>query len=998
MDDGASPATFLLQPPPPAARPPGDALPKAEALPAPNQPTPAQAPGQSQPARGAQQPVRQSPASAATPRNRPSTPRTPNPDLEQQVQFGADGLITMHTNELDVRQLLELLSRRSRMNILVSPKVTGTITVNFEGVTVERVLTAIIKLADLVEKQEGSFHYIYTKGELQDQAEVVKKERILTKVYKLNYIRSDEALNIIRPFLSADVGHKRISVTPSYRFGISESATFVSGGGAAAGAGGGGGSGGGGGGGGGGGTGGPGGSPPTGGGATVGGYQPPSGGNSLSDADHLIIQDYESNLKIIDQIIERLDIRPVQVLIEAVIISVDLEHDRELGVNFGVVDNLATVMGTVGTGTALNGNVGFSPTKLLSATGALAQSAVPDPNGFTGTTNGIKFGFVANNVTGFIRALETIGSTKILASPRILVLNKQRAEIQLGARLGFQTFSQNFTSTIQQVQFLNTGTLLRLRPFVSDDGMVRMEIHPERSSGTVVNNIPNQTTAELTTNVMVPDGATIVIGGLMEDEDDYQLQGLPLLSRLPALGYLFGSRQKTEGRREMVVLLTPHIWTPDLAMAHAPTPNQVPSMTMEEAAGPLAGSMEEAARRSTRASVAAATAPAPAPVPGPVSALALATATATKQPGPDGDPRTAGAGAPPGGSGGQDPQGTSTTPRHRPFQSLRRLFSGRSNDQGSNRAPGPEPRPEVHPQDPRSQRPAGPGAGSTPASGGAGATPTPQARIQGPGRVLDPNATVVSPPGMTAAHAPRRDPLLAQAGWVPDRTSTSGRDQRPPSLRTEPVPPSPRRPPGLRPGGVVAGPRRHTVSVGESFASIAELYYGSSHYDEALWRFNRGRFPQPERLTGGDLLIIPPAEQLDVAAGRARPSRSANAPGRQPPAAPGGVEQDQERPRSPDLRGPSTEPTPRSDRGQVRDHVTRWTRNPSATEPRVEPKIHIVHRYETLRSIARDRLGNARRADEILVLNKDRLNDPNRLTPGLLLFLPSDARTQAQSP
>ena len=229
LDDGASPATFLLQPPPPAARPPGDALPKAEALPAPNQPTPAQAPGQSQPARGAQQPVRQSPASAATPRNRPSTPRTPNPDLEQQVQFGADGLITMHTNELDVRQLLKLLSRRSRMNILVSPKVTGTITVNFEGVTVERVLTAIIKLADLVEKQEGSFHYIYTKGELQDQAEVVKKERILTKVYKLNYIRSDEALNIIRPFLSADVGHKRISVTPSYRFGISESATFVSG-------------------------------------------------------------------------------------------------------------------------------------------------------------------------------------------------------------------------------------------------------------------------------------------------------------------------------------------------------------------------------------------------------------------------------------------------------------------------------------------------------------------------------------------------------------------------------------------------------------------------------------------------------------------------------------------------------------------------------------------------------------------------------------------------
>jgi general secretion pathway protein D len=483
-------------------------------------------------------------------------------------------LIThFHVNEGDLRQILELLSRRAGINILVSPKVGGTVTVNFEGVTVNQVLSAVIKLANLVQKTEGSIHYIYTKGELQDEAEAVKKERILTKIYQLNYVRSDEMMAMIRPFLSADVGLKRFANSPSYRYGISESATFVSGGGAAMSAGGGaaGGSAGGGGGG--------------GGGGIITGIQAQTGGNSLSDSDQLIIQDYESNLKIIDQIVEKIDVRPVQVLIEAVIVSVDLEHDRELGVNFAVVDNLAQMLGTVGTGTALNGNVGFNPTQLLSATGKLAQSATTDAQGFTSATNGIKFGFVANNVTGFVRALETIGSTKILASPRILVLNKQRAEIQLGARLGFQTLSQNFTSTIQQVQFLNTGTLLRLRPFVSNDGMVRMEIHPERSSGSVTNNIPNQQTAEMTTNVMVPDGATLVIGGLMEDEDDFQMQGLPGLSRIPVLGYLFGARQKTEGRRELVVLLTPHIWSPDLAMAHAPAPNVArPTQSGEAAA------------------------------------------------------------------------------------------------------------------------------------------------------------------------------------------------------------------------------------------------------------------------------------------------------------------------------------------------------------------------------------------------------------------------------
>ncbi len=98
-------------------------------------------------------------------------------------------------------------------------------------------------------------------------------------MYKLSYVRADEILGVIRPFLSPDVGQKRISVTPSYKFGISESATFVSGGGQGMSAGGGGG-------GGGGGTGGPGGSPPSGGGPTIRrGFQPPTGGNSLADYD-----------------------------------------------------------------------------------------------------------------------------------------------------------------------------------------------------------------------------------------------------------------------------------------------------------------------------------------------------------------------------------------------------------------------------------------------------------------------------------------------------------------------------------------------------------------------------------------------------------------------------------------------------------------------------------------------------------------------------------------
>jgi uncharacterized repeat protein (TIGR01451 family) len=121
---------------------------------------------------------------------------------------------------------------------------------------------------------------------------------------------------------------------------------------------------------------------------------------------------------------------------------------------------------------------------------------------------------------------------------------------------------------VQQIQFLPVGTLLRVRPFISTDGMVRMEIHPERSSGQLdQNGIPQTNTTELTTNVMVPDGATIVIGGLMDNEEDKDQQGTPILCDIPLFGVLFRQRHQANIKKELVVLLTPHIWAPSAAHA-----------------------------------------------------------------------------------------------------------------------------------------------------------------------------------------------------------------------------------------------------------------------------------------------------------------------------------------------------------------------------------------------------------------------------------------------
>ncbi len=146
--------------------------------------------------------------------------------------------------------------------------------------------------------------------------------------------------------------------------------------------------------------------------------------------------------------------------------------------NFVILDN-KNGHSYVSEGPSLNSTgatTGLTATQMLSPANSLANSlALP--------AAGLKYGFINNSVSSFIQALEGVSQVNVLASPRILVLNKQRAEIQLGNRYGYQTLVQTYTSTIQQVSFLNTGTLLRFRPFISHDGMIRMEVHPERSRG-----------------------------------------------------------------------------------------------------------------------------------------------------------------------------------------------------------------------------------------------------------------------------------------------------------------------------------------------------------------------------------------------------------------------------------------------------------------------------------------------------------------------------------
>jgi general secretion pathway protein D len=239
-----------------------------------------------------------------------------------------------------------------------------------------------------------------------------------------------------------------------------------------------------------------------------------------------------------------------------VILQVTLKKGMELGASVAVMDEAAKTLGEVGNGSAINAATGFAPATVINAAGQMTK-------GFAADSYGLKFGFVGQNGSAFIRALETKAETKVIAAPRLLVLNKQQANVQVGDQLGFQNETTTQTSTSQSFQSIPVGTILSLRPFISSDGMIRMDVSPQRATGHIEAGIPQTNTTQVSTNVMIPDGQTIVIGGLIDSEVTSSWEGFPFLSRIPFLGYLFRHSNDSLLKKELIVLLTARIVRPE---------------------------------------------------------------------------------------------------------------------------------------------------------------------------------------------------------------------------------------------------------------------------------------------------------------------------------------------------------------------------------------------------------------------------------------------------
>ncbi|RKY07994.1 MAG: hypothetical protein DRP66_05495, partial [Planctomycetota bacterium] len=295
------------------------------------------------------------------------------------------------------------------------------------------------------------------------------------------------------------------------------------------------------------------------------------GGNSMSLHDAIVMKDYPENITEAETLIKQLDVKPLQVLIEATILAATLTEGLELGVDLNFAGGVA-IEGTSDSGgtqdSVLGGVLEGSETAGLTPIGQVANwgsSGSPiEVAGFAAAGgNGLRLGVRAGDISAFISALETVTDVTILANPKILALNKQVGTVFIGQNLGYRsstTVSGSGVASSGEVKFLKSGTKLSFRPYISSDGNIRMDIYPKDSSATKdTDGVPTETTAELTSNIMVKDGETIVIGGLFRDSVTSSKSQVPLLGDIPVLGELFKGTDDSSVRQEVIILLTPHI-------------------------------------------------------------------------------------------------------------------------------------------------------------------------------------------------------------------------------------------------------------------------------------------------------------------------------------------------------------------------------------------------------------------------------------------------------
>ncbi len=365
--------------------------------------------------------------------------------------------LSMHNTELS--EVMEMLSRQQRVNILLTADVGGEVSFSLYDVGLEQAIRSIASAAGYaVEYRDGSYFII----KHDDAGKYAPDGITLVRSFEVRYADAEALEETLRPYLSS---YGALTLAPERRL--------------------------------------------------------------------LIVEDTPEFVDRIAKLLVELDRKPTQIMIEAKILEVTLDDEDSFGIDWSKLFNSDGGGGSFG------------------AQGLSQQGAA-----------GFFFDFATPNVEATLSALSARGRVRTLSTPKLLALQNQEASVIIGDRRGYQVTTTINQVTTESIEFLESGVILRVTPNVDKSGNVMLDIHPEVSNGTVdVNGIPSQTTTEVTTQLIVPAGQTVFIGGLMKHSLSEVTRGVPVLGNIPGVGRLFSNAEKTNVNTETIVLITPHVVT-----------------------------------------------------------------------------------------------------------------------------------------------------------------------------------------------------------------------------------------------------------------------------------------------------------------------------------------------------------------------------------------------------------------------------------------------------
>jgi type IV pilus assembly protein PilQ len=442
-------------------------------------------------------------------------PSVKRAETEDKKEYTGERL-TLNFQDIDVRSVLQLLADTSGQNIVVSDSVTGNLTLRLQNVPWDQALDIVLRTKGLDKRRQDNVIIVgptaelasREKAELAAHKEVQELSPVHTEFIQVNYAKVSDLAKLIKPTTGAGVKNTMLS----------ERGTI-----------------------------------------------------SIDERTNtLLVQDTTEKLAEVRRLVQTLDVPVKQVLIEARIVVVSDTFERDLGAQLGLGslnsagNSLFSLSGSAAGSDAIAGAV---------ATATPGQSVITLPP----LANRYLVNLPAANVNGSIgvsilsgshlidlalSAAQNEGKSETISSPRVITANQKEATILEGVEIPYQESASSGATT---TQFKDADLSLKVTPLITPDNRVILDLDVsddavgQQVTSATGGSVPSIDTRQIKTQVLVGDGQTVVLGGILDTTKSYAGQKVPWLGDIPVLGNLFKSTTKINNKTELLIFITPKI-------------------------------------------------------------------------------------------------------------------------------------------------------------------------------------------------------------------------------------------------------------------------------------------------------------------------------------------------------------------------------------------------------------------------------------------------------